>query len=165
LPLIPLTILLECNQRSEQQEYQNHVHIMPTGVQRGIKSGPGPQKACRSAEGVEPGYAHDSTEVCSANLRTRTELVSLQRLQVTQNMPQSQWMDRHMRWVVSKGPGHSCAQQGETRDHLTEGMTLTQKAGEGSSRPLTTGWARGNFPQPNEKICHLSLLRVLPFFE
>lgn len=96
MPLIPHTILLECKQRFEQQEYQNHVHIMPRRVQRGSKQGPGPQKACSSIEGTDTPYINNSTDVCNATLRIRTELISLQCLGVTQNMPLSQWVDKYI---------------------------------------------------------------------
>lgn len=96
------------------------MHITPRGLQRGAKDGPGPQKAWSSAEGVDPLQANNSTELCSANLGTRTELVSLQYLGVTQNMAQSQWMDRHRRWcqrnretaVPSRGRHEATSQKG-----------------------------------------------------
>lgn len=105
------------------------------------------------------------TEVCSADLRTRTELVSLQCLGVTENMPQSQWLVRLMRWCL-RDQDTAVPSRGRHEANLQKGWLGHRKAGEGSSRCLSleTEPNQSQFPKPHEKICCLILPRGLLFF-
>lgn len=163
MPLIPQSTPLECKQRFDQQEYQKHVHIMPRGLQRGTKDGPGPQKAWYSAEGVDPLQASNSTELCSANLGTRTELLSSTWESLRTWLRASGWTDTC--GGVRGTQKQLCPAGGDMRPpHRRDGFDTEGWRGV-FQVPLTRGWAIGNFSQPNEKICCLSLPSVLPFFE